>query len=469
MTRCRRAMLARCDRTCSDSPSDLNMPIGRAAGGTWVGTFARARPSPAFVVAVVVFSFLPSIVHYGVSESGPFLFYFLFMIPSGLLGAILAKREAQGINIAFAKDQFPARLSVYGIVRHNWRSASGIGGRLWILLMIGSMVLTGYEWLVFGFSMSVSGPALATILYQLFPTILIVMLVWLPIELQHQRKTNGVRSKSERGQNLGIGRLILIGMAAFGVMITVASQNQKLSVVLEGNILGALLGLGNAVLVAASIALPLRLSRWMKLPDDYKTHGDKDVVFSCLALLLLSRQFLVCGMLVAPFAVVEWYQTSDGIGSLPLLMIVLGGAGIASAIGNYLYYSANQSSVRKPWINSLSNLTPVLALLWLWALVDMQIPRVAWFVLGALMIISANTLLHLDPEGAESDSSADAAGRDKVRGWAYRSLVLSILAAGVFMFFRDDWAASVMAAVEFLGVLERGSTVCNRICADSVV
>ena len=151
------------------------------------------------------------------------------------------------------------------------------------------------------------------------------------------------------------------------------------------------------MLVAASIALPLRLSRWMKLPDDYKTHGDKDVVFSCLALLLLSRQFLVCGMLVAPFAAVEWYQTSDGIGSLPLLMIVLGGAGIAAAIGNYLYYSANQSSVRKPWINSLSNLTPVLALLWLWALVDTQITRVAWFVLGALMIISANTLLHLSP------------------------------------------------------------------------
>ena len=222
-------MLARCDRTCSDSPSDLNMPIGRAAGGTWVGTFARARPIPAFGVAVVVYSFLPSIVHYGVNESGPLLFYFLFMIPAGFMVAVLAKREAQGINIAFAKEQFPARLSVYEIVRHNWRSASGIGGRLWILLMIGLMVLSGYEWLVFGFSMRVSGPALATILYQLFPTILIVMLVWLPIELRHQEKGNGVRSKSERGQNLGIGRLILIGMAAFGVLITVASQDQELS------------------------------------------------------------------------------------------------------------------------------------------------------------------------------------------------------------------------------------------------
>ena len=118
---------------------------------------------------------------------------------------------------------------------------------------------------------------------------------------------------------------------------------------------------------------------------------------------------------------------------------MFGGAGIAAAIGNYLYYSANQSSVRKPWINSLSNLTPVLALVWLWTFVDVQIPRVAWFVLGALMIISANTLLHLDPEGAESDSSVSATGRDKVRGWAYRSLVLSILAAGVFMFFRKGW------------------------------
>ena len=382
------------------------MSVGSAAGGTWVGTFARARPVPAFGVAVVVYSFLPLIVHYGVGESGPLLFFFLFMMPSGFLGAILAKREAQGVNIAFAEDQFPARLSVYGIVRHNWRSASGVGGRLWVLLMIGLMVLAGYEWLVFGFSMRVSGPALATILYQLFPTILIVMLVWLPIELRHQEKANGVRSKSERGQSLGIRRLVLIGVAAFGAMVTVASRDQGLSVVAEGHILGALLGFGNAVLVAASIALPLRLSRWMKLPDDYKTHGDKDVVFSCLALLLLSRQFLFCGILVAPFALVEWYQTSDGIGSLPLLAVVLGGAGVASAIGNYLYYSANQSSVRKPWINSLSNLTPVLALLWLWALVDTQIPRVAWFVLGVLMIVSANTLLHLDLGGGERQSVA---------------------------------------------------------------
>ena len=221
------------------------------------------------------------------------------MIPSGFLGTILVNREAQIINIACAKNQFPARLSIRKIVQHNWRTASGIGGKLWILLMIGLMVLTGYEWLVFRLSMSVSGPALATILYQLFPTILIIMLVWLPIELRHQRKANEVHSKSNRRETLGIGRLILIGIAAFGVTITVASQDKELSIVLEQHILGGLLGLGNAVLVAASIALPLRLSRWMKLPDDYKTDVDQDAVFSCLTLLLLSRQFLVCGMLAA--------------------------------------------------------------------------------------------------------------------------------------------------------------------------
>ena len=67
----------------------------------------------------------------------------------------------------------------------------------------------------------------------------------------------------------------------------------------------------------------------------------------------------------------------------------------------------------------------------------MTLVRVDWFVLGALVIITANTLLHLDPEGARR--SVDQQEHDrKARGWGYRSLVVSILVSGSFMLFRNE-------------------------------
>ena len=90
----------------------------------------------------------------------------------------------------------------------------------------------------------------------------------------------------------------------------------------------------------------------------------------------------------------------------------------------------------------MANATPVLALVWLAVLVGADIPQLDWFVFGTLAVITANTLLRLDPEGAgmaPQHEDAEGSPHDKVRGWAYRSLVLSILAAGAFLHFRDSW------------------------------
>ena len=58
-------------------------------------------------------------------------------------------------------------------------------------------------------------------------------------------------------------------------------------------------------------------------------------------------------------------------------------------------------------MNSLNNLTPLLALGWLGLFSTVTLVRVDWFVLGALVIITANTLLQIR-QSRDSTSAATA-------------------------------------------------------------
>ena len=74
--------------------------------------------------------------------------------------------------------------------------------------------------------------------------------------------------------------------------------------------------------------------------------------------------------------------------------------GLVHAVGWSCLARADHALADMPAVNSLNNLTALSAFVWLGLFSTATLVRVDWFVPGALVIVTANTLLHLDPRGA---------------------------------------------------------------------
>ena len=183
---------------------------------------------------------------------------------------------------------------------------------------------------------------------------------------------------------------------------------------------GLVWGLSGAVLLAVDVTLVLRVPYWLGFSQESVDVRDH------VGLVVVSVQKVLCGSTVLTIGAGVVSLGDDHVVGGPWLPLL---GGLVHAIGWSCFARANHALADRPAVNSLNNLTPLLALVWLGVFSTVTLVRVDWFVLGALVIITANTLLHLDPEGARR--SVDQQEHDrKARGWGYRSLVVSILVSG---------------------------------------
>jgi len=319
-----------------------------------------------------------------------------------------------------------------------------------VIVLLGA---SSFHWLLFERATNSDGAACATVLYEFHPTLVIVLLALLPKKLTTKPQDLSVPKRLpvmfRLLNNMQPVRLTLIAFSGLGVALVAASQTSDLS--LSGAVENSLLGVSAAIMAALGTTLSLRLPSWIGF-DPNET--DKT---TCASLYILLLRFvpgvIICFALVPltglPIHNFQWSHLT-----VPLL------GGVVSSAGWYFYFRANILQVDDPSINSLYNVTPVLALLWLGLFASLDVLRVGGFAFGALTIITSNTLLHLDPEGAEGVS--DAESHDKVRGWGYRALVLSTLCAGAFMYFRDEFLPQQWRAwtfQEFWGIVAVCATV----------
>ena len=123
---------------------------------------------------------------------------------------------------------------------------------IFVLLVLGG----AFDWLLFGVAVENLGPPTATVLYEFWPTLIILGLA-LRLRNSTLRPRHG-RFTAVRG--------LLICLSSVGVAMVVLSQDQGSHGGVDG--LGSAVGLAAAALAALWIVLTIRLSDWQRIGAD---------------------------------------------------------------------------------------------------------------------------------------------------------------------------------------------------------
>lgn len=109
--------------------------------------------------------------------------------------------------------------------------------------------------------------------------------------------------------------------------------------------------------------------------------------------------------------------------------------GVVHGVASSTFVAANHLS-RSDTINSLYYGMPVVSIVWLWSITEVEIGDIPMFISGAVGIVAANMVLHLDPEGTgRLQGQADS----PISGQGFKALVIAIWGAGSVVLLRDRW------------------------------
>ena len=354
--------------------------------------FLLVRPVVVYLVAVGSFSLTPLIVASSGGGVHPLVFFGVWQLTQGVcLYGYSRFREAKhrghvGHPPGSGAGSSSEVHDLSGLVQTlRRRVLASLRSRPLCAGLVALMVLLApFNWLLFERGVRYSGSVVATALFEVHPTVVIVLLSLLPVY---------VTGASRSGHRIGRGWFLVL-CAGVGVVLVAMSQAERVSVAAVAG--GLVWGLGGAVLMAVDVTLVLRVPYWLGFSQE--SVGVRDRV----GLVVVFVQKVLCGTIVLTVgAVVVTFSDAEVSGGLwfPLL------GGLAHAVGWSCFAWANHALADMPAVNALNNLTPLLALVWLGLFSTVTLVRVGWFVVGALVIVAANALLHLTPEGVRHSES----------------------------------------------------------------
>ena len=355
---------------------------------------SAVRPVLIYFVAVGAFSLTPLIVASSDGRAHPLVFFGIWQLTQGVcLYGYSRFREAKrrghiehrtGSGTASSSevhDRSVLAQTLRGRALSSLRSKPLYTGLVALMIL-----LTPFNWLLFERGVRYSGSVVATALFEVHPTVVIILLSLLPAYV-----TGANRSR----QNIGTDRLLIL-CAGVGAVLAAMSQAEHVSAAAVAG--GLVWGLGGAILMAIDVTFVLRVPYWLGFSQESVDVRDR------VGLVVVFVQKILCGATVLTIGVgVVRFGDTEVIGGLWLPLL----GGLVHAVGWSCFARANHALADMPAVNSLNNLTPLLALVWLGLFSTVTLVRVDWFVLGALVIITANTLLQIR-QSRDSTSAATA-------------------------------------------------------------
>ena len=380
------------------------------------------------VITVGFLSLVPLTAYMAGGSEAPFLFNALFRLGSAIACALCL--------LFFFRAQMKQHFS-------SVKERKNIFNFLLVFAIIGGFL----EHSLFAWSIQLMDIAVATILYELWPVAMILLMAWL---YRHDEKFQKVTIKSIS--------LVLLGL--LGAALAYASQSvdfvafySNLSWQTAGGVCLALLAIIAAALSACGFRWGTNVS--------YGTVGNNslELFFSVVAFMLVGLfGALISGIIAvfrlqsggenipldAPIISFAGEQTSLAIVAslgiaVPLMVTVIGGTA-AHGFPSITWRAANFAG-KNLGINALSYLTPVLGLCWLFLFAATTIPRMDYLAIGTTLIVVANLLLNVDLEVEY-----------RVR-YGFKALLIALAIFGILVYLRDgifeavsvdhwDWGSS---------------------------
>ena len=341
------------------------------------------------LVGVLASSATPLVISLADGSNNPFLFNFIWKAGGsvGLLGFLVFRYR----TILLDHD-FRARL--VGII--SWP--------ILIIIMVGESDILIFSWALRYIDVSV-----ATILYQTWPALLILSMLFL------------FRSTT-RYSSTTMALVVPVILAIVGFILVTVSQvsdtglTESRSAALQT--LGLCLALVSALAVSAEVAATVRFGSRIRSGSDMGTRYAPDDVelFGTIAVTLVGKTILL------PFFGLAAASAGEAVDAQTMLVVLIASIVISTAAGVLLRKSNLMTS--NLGINVLGYVTPVLALILLFIFSQVGAIRTDYLIMGSAAIIAANILINFQAE---------------IR-FGFRSLILALWACGTFVYFRGQLA-----------------------------
>ena len=269
------------------------------------------------------------------------------------------------------------------------------------LLVLAGVAALDYAF--FALSLKFIDVAVAAILFETWPVFIILLAAWL------------FRGEG-RFRKIGFGTVGLICLSLAGFVFAVASQGAGFSSLDLGLFWRAVFGVALVVVGTVLAALPAFGWRWSAdLSNDLSGEsGGGSLDLFCLVVSLLVANCFSIGACLSIGLVGGERISVDAV-----VVAIIGGI-YAHGVATIALRKANFTTDNLG-INALAFATPVLSLVWLFSLSQVDVARFDYLVIGAAAIITANLLINFEAE---------------IR-WGFKALLLSLVSCGATVYLRD--------------------------------
>ena len=343
-------------------------------------------------VAVLGASFIPLVIESAAGSSSPFLLNAAWRLGVGL-GCL-----------AIAWIFFGRLLLRDGTVLWQHR------GRLMDWALFGTVV-GSFDYAFFALSLRFIDIAVATILIETYPLLVILLSSWL------------YRRERRYRRNL-LSLVVLLAVCFVGFVLLVSSQSESVAgLAAEGFISGGVIwGVGLAFGGALAVACAAFTFRWCdSMSREVGGTLTTPVDARRLSLFFMVVALAVCNLVSAPVNAAIGAVSGESISVGALLVGVFVGGILVQTLPSVAWRSANLVS-NDLGVNALLYGVPVLSVVWLWLLSDVDVARADYFVIGVVGVVCGNLLINFEAE---------------VR-WGFKALVLGLAGCGAVVVLRDE-------------------------------
>ena len=361
----------------------------------------RNWPLPAFymLVNVVCFSFIPVMFKLGGADESPFFFTGTLLIFAGVF---------IGVIVLIFKSRLRVRPTAYQGVKSNCLT--------WSMLFA---VIASFDFVLFAVGLAIVDVAIAAILYETWPVFLMLLMSFLFYD-----KTR--KKDDQRYDQISTGTWIFVGIALAGVALVILSHNDVPSPLREigstftdsRTLIGVAIVLLAAFFAAARPALTSKIGEQIASEQSLTERGAiEEIAFATVVTC-------ICNIFVGVLLLAIGAAMAESFSSHHLFYAV------SSGFVNSITIIAFRAAILKTndlGVNAIGYGTPLITLIWLWALSILDVLHIDYLIIGAMGIVAANLLINVKAS-------------ERI---AYKALVVSLWVFGTITYFTDGYATDV--------------------------
>lgn len=302
------------------------------------------------------------------------------------------------------------------------------------------MVVNNFEFAFFAWSTRFIDVAIAAILFETWPVLLIALTLWL-------------YRAERRYRSFTVSLWLLLAVAFAGFAFVVLSQSGTAFGVGTGRLAPLAAGILLAVLASVVTSLSAFGFKWSTGLAAALGRGPDPVRHPGLELFGTVVASLIANVVVVPVNFAAGLAVGESLAPATFAAVVL--AGVVCHAGAPLCWRNATLLTDNVGVNAIAYATPALSLFWLFLFSQAAVARVDFLVIGVMGVVSANLLINFEAE----------------MQMGFKALLVALWGSGTFVYVRDELLVRLPVATWLwpgepcLGALALSATVFTLVLA----